>query len=75
MVFIFQFVYMMDYIDRLLYVEPSLHLWDEADLIMVDNGSDMFLYLVCILLSIFASMFMRDCSVILFLRNVDCVSA
>ena len=47
MVFIFQFVYKVDYIDRFLYVEPSLHLWDEADLIMVDDGSDVFLGLIC----------------------------
>ena len=25
------------------HVEPSLHLWDEADLIMVDDSSDMYL--------------------------------
>ena len=45
--FIFQFVYMVDYVDRFSYVEPSLHLRDEAYLIMVDNGSDMFLDLIC----------------------------
>ena len=28
-------------------VELSLHLWDEADLIMVDDFSDVFLDLVC----------------------------
>ena len=39
--FSFEFVYMVDYIDIFLYVEPSLHLGDEADLIMVDDGSDM----------------------------------
>ena len=44
MVFIFQFVYMVDYIDRFSYVEPSLNLWDEADLIMVDD----FLMCSCI---------------------------
>ena len=43
MVFTFQFVYMVDYIDRFSYVEPSLHLWDEADLIMEDDFSDVFL--------------------------------
>ena len=47
MVFIFQFVYMVDYFDRFSYVEPSLHLWDEADLIMVDDGSDVFLDMTC----------------------------
>ena len=61
MVFIFQFVYVVDYIHGFLYVKPSLNLWDEADLIMVGNGSDVFLDLVCkYLLSIFASMFMSD---------------
>ena len=38
---------MVDYIDRFWYVEPSLHLWDEADLIMLDDGSDVFLDLIC----------------------------
>ena len=47
MVFIFQFVYMVDYIDRFSYVEPSLHLWGEVDLIMVDDGSDVFLDFIC----------------------------
>jgi hypothetical protein len=35
--FFIQFVYMIDYIDGYLYVEPSLHLWDEAYLITVDD--------------------------------------
>jgi hypothetical protein len=33
----------VDYVDRLLYIEPSLHLWDEAYLIMMDNSFDVFL--------------------------------
>ena len=28
---------MMNYIDRFSYVEPALHLWDEAYLIIMDN--------------------------------------
>ena len=47
MVFIFQFVYVVDSVDRFLYVEPSLHIWDEADLIVVDDGSDVFLDSIC----------------------------
>ena len=47
MVFIFQFVYMVDYVDRFSYVEPSLHLWNEVDLVMVDDGPDVFLDLIC----------------------------
>jgi hypothetical protein len=45
--FVFQFVYMMDYIDGFTYVESSLHLWDEAYLIMVGDIFDMFLDSVC----------------------------
>ncbi|ERE84018.1 hypothetical protein H671_2g6294 [Cricetulus griseus] len=37
------FFYVVDYIDGFSYVEPSLHPWDEAYLIMVDNFSYMFL--------------------------------
>ena len=37
MILFFQFIYMVDYIDRFLYVEPSLHFWDEVDLVMIDN--------------------------------------
>ncbi|ERE83564.1 hypothetical protein H671_2g6621, partial [Cricetulus griseus] len=38
-----QFVYMVDYIDGFSYVEPSLHSWDEAYLVMLDDFSDVFL--------------------------------
>jgi hypothetical protein len=43
----FQFVYMVDYTERFSYAEPSLPLWDEAYLIMVDNPFDVFLDSVC----------------------------
>ena len=42
-VFSFHFVYMVDNIDRFSYIKSSLHLWDEANLIMGDDSSDMFL--------------------------------
>ena len=59
--FSFQFIYMMDYIDRFVHVEPALHLWDEAHLIIMDNFSNVFLDSVCQdLLRIFASMFMSE---------------
>ena len=29
------------------YIKPSLHLWDEAYLLMMDDHSDVFLDLVC----------------------------
>jgi hypothetical protein len=37
----------VDYIDRLSYIEPSLHLWGEAYLIIVDDVFDVFLDSVC----------------------------
>ena len=58
MVFVFEFVYLVDYVDGFPYIEPSLHPWDEAYLIMLNDGFDMFLDSVArILLSIFASIF------------------
>ena len=47
MVFVFEFVYIVDYVDGFLYIEPSLHPWDEAYLIMVDDRFDVFLDWVC----------------------------
>jgi hypothetical protein len=44
----------VDYVDGFPYIEPSPHPWDEAYLIMID---DQF---VRILLSIFASIFIRE---------------
>ena len=46
MVFVFEFVYILDYIDGFPYIEPSLHPWDEAYLIMMDDHFDVFLDLV-----------------------------
>jgi hypothetical protein len=39
------------------YIETTLHQWDEAYLIMVDDVFDVF---ASILFSIFASMFIRE---------------
>ena len=61
MVFVFEFVYIMDYVDRFLYIEPSLHPWDEAYLIMGNEPFDMlFDQLARILLNIFALIFIRE---------------
>ena len=58
MVFVFEFVYIVDYVDGFPYIKPSLHPWDEAYLIMMD---DVFLDSVCKdLLSIFALIFIRE---------------
>ena len=46
MVFIFQFVYLVDYVDGFSYAE-NFHPWDEANLIMVDDGSDVLLDSIC----------------------------
>jgi hypothetical protein len=43
--FFFDFVYVVDYLDGFLYIELSLHPWDEAYLIMVNDR--MFLNSVC----------------------------
>ena len=37
----------MDYIDGFPYIKPSLHPWDEADLVMMDDHFDVFLDSVC----------------------------
>jgi hypothetical protein len=46
-VFVFGFVYIVDYIDGFPYIEPSLHPWDEAYLIMMDHCFDVLLDSVC----------------------------
>ena len=40
---LFDFVYVVDYVDGFPYTEPSLHLWDEAHLIVVNDCFDIFL--------------------------------
>jgi hypothetical protein len=55
----FQFDYMVDYTDRILYVELFLNLWNEAYLITMDSLFDVFLNSVSNCSVIFASMFMR----------------
>jgi hypothetical protein len=45
--FVFESVYIADYVDGFPYIEPSLHPWDEAYLIMMDDPFDVFLDSVC----------------------------
>ena len=47
MCFVFLSVYVVNYIYRLVYVEPALHPQDEAYLIMVDKLFDALLQSVC----------------------------
>jgi hypothetical protein len=60
-VFVFEFVYIVDYIDGFLYIEPSQHPWDEAYLIVMDDHFDVFLDSVCEnFILFFASIFIRE---------------
>ena len=43
MVFVFDFVYIVDCVDGFPYIKPSLHPWDEAYLLMMDDLFDVFL--------------------------------
>ena len=55
------FVYVVDDVDGFFNVVPSLHPWDKSYLIMMDDLFYIFLIQFAnILLSIFASMFIRD---------------
>jgi hypothetical protein len=42
-VFVFVFVYIVDYVDGFRYIKPSLHHWDVAYLIMMGDHFDVFL--------------------------------
>jgi hypothetical protein len=46
-VFVFSSINVLYYIYRFVYVELSLHPWEEADLVMMDDLSDMLLNLAC----------------------------
>ena len=61
MVFIFQFVNVVYYIDWFADIEESLHPWDKAHLVMMYGLFNVMLDLIArILLKIFASMFISD---------------
>ena len=47
MVFVFGYVYVMDYVYRFADVELDLHSWDEANLIMLYKLLDVLLQSVC----------------------------
>jgi hypothetical protein len=46
--FVLEFVYIVNYVNRFLYIKPFLHHWDEAYLIMIDDCFDLFLDLIFI---------------------------
>ena len=61
MVFVFCSVYVVNYVYRLVYVEPALHPQVEAYLMVMDKLFDVLLQSVCrILMKILASMFIMD---------------
>jgi hypothetical protein len=43
MLFLSLSLFIVDYVDRFLYIEPSLHPCDDTYLIMMDDCFDMFL--------------------------------
>ena len=43
MVYVFEFVYILDYVDGFPYIEPSLHPRDETYLVRMDDCFDVFL--------------------------------
>jgi hypothetical protein len=45
--FPFEFVYKADFADGFQYIEPSLHPWDEAYMIMMDDHFYVFMDAVC----------------------------
>jgi hypothetical protein len=47
-IFFFELVYVVDYIDGLPYIEPFLHPWDKAYLIMVIWFARILLSIFCI---------------------------
>ena len=61
MVFVIGSVYAMDYVYRFVYVEPALHLGDEANLIIVNKLFDVLLDSVSqYFIEDFTLMFIRD---------------
>ena len=41
--FVFEFVYIMDYIDGFSYIKPSLHPWNKTYLVRMDDCFNVFL--------------------------------
>jgi hypothetical protein len=58
--FVLASIYVLYYIYRFAYVEPSLHPWDEADLVVVNNFLiGCWIMFAMILLRIFALMYIQ----------------
>jgi hypothetical protein len=46
-VFVFASIDVLYYIYKFVYIEPPLHSWDEANLVVVNDISDNMLFFVC----------------------------
>ena len=61
MFFFFDLVYIVNYADGFAYIKPSLHPWDPAYLVMMDDClMCSWIRFARILLRIFASIFIRE---------------
>ena len=60
MIFIFQFVNVVYYIDWFADIEESLHPWDKTHLVMMYDLFNLWILFPRILLRIFESMFISD---------------
>ena len=60
MVIVFEFVYIVDYVDGFLYIKLFLNCWVEAYLIMMDDRFDAFLDSVRENFIIFALILIRE---------------
>ena len=69
MFFVFDFVHIVDYVDGFMYIKPSLHPWDEAYLVMMDDHLDVLIDLVCedFIEYFCIDIHMGNCSEVLFL--------
>ena len=76
MIFFFEFVYLVVYVNGFSYIKPTLHPWDEAYLIVVNDGFDVFLDSVCknFIEYFYIDIHMQDWSEVLFLLGPCVVS-
>ena len=61
MLFVFEFVYIIDYIDGFPNIKPSLHPWNKTHLVRIDDCFNLFLDLFSEnFIEYFASIFIRE---------------
>lgn len=47
MIFVFDYIYMVNYIYRFTHIKPCLHLWNGINLVMINNNLDVILNMIC----------------------------